>query len=152
MLLLLAVLHLIIVQVAYAAAAAAASTGKTATKTTTTTTSTLPMELFEVAHSHKDVRSSEATSLHDLLVAAEHFQERTHPMVGAQRMLSGDAAKVPEEQTMTGTGRRHRKSAVSGIRGRRLDRPRHNSQQARQARHMESSDMTPTVYYAAGVS
>lgn len=95
----------------------------------------LPMELYEVAHSHKGAHS-DAISLHDLLIKEDHFQERSHPM-------SQLATGTDDEKQIPLGSRRHRKAA-----GRRQ-----NHRQGRQMGTLESqSQQQPTVYYVAGVS
>lgn len=96
----------------------------------------LPMELYEVAHSHKGAHS-DAISLHDLLIKEDHFQERSHPM-------SQLATGTDDEKQIPLGSRRHRKAA-----GRRQ-----NHRQGRQMGTLESQSQQqqPTVYYVAGVS
>lgn len=122
------------------------------------TSTLLPMELYEIAHSHHpgDVHS-DAISLHDLLVAEEHFQERTHPMA---HVKAPDQPAAPgllvahEPQPAT---RRHRKSTTSGSRRRGRTQQQHQHQH-RQGRQMVSHESAlsaaaePKIYYAMGVS
>lgn len=120
------------------------------------TSTLLPMELYEIAHSHHpgDVHS-DAISLHDLLVAEEHFQERTHPMA---HVKAPDHPAAPgllvahEPQPAT---RRHRKSTTSGSRRRGRTQQQHQHRQGRQMVSHESAlsaAAEPKIYYAMGVS
>lgn len=110
------------------------------------TSTLLPMELYEIAHSHQGTQT-EAVSLHDLLVAEDHFQERTHPLARITEPLS--LGHVPQLAQ-----RRHRKAATSGSRRRSRTQQQQHSRQGRQMVSHESSSVAsePKIYYAMGVS
>lgn len=105
----------------------------------------LPMELYEVAHSHQQQLQQSSSdneavaSLHDLLVREEQFLERSHPM---SQVLSADGTATEDQQP-----RRHR---VKGGGGRRRNR----MQQHRQGRQMVPIQAVrrPEIYYVVGVS
>ena len=92
----------------------------------------LPMELFEIAHTHPAAHSK-AVSLHDLLLTEGQFPQRNHPVV----TFATDSAPSP---------RRHRKSA-NGMR-------RRNRGQHRRGRQLdrEAGSVQPKIFYAVGVS
>lgn len=114
------------------------------------TNNLLPMELYEVAHSHQQHlqqsgnNHNEATSLHDLLIRDEHFMERTRPM---SQVSSTDAVPgAPTATTMSeDQPRKHRGKGGGGH--------RRNRMQHRQGRQMSQvAGVRPEIYYVVGVS
>lgn len=125
------------------------------------TSALLPMELYEIAHSHPDTDQNhhpQAASLHEVLVAKEHFQERSHPSTwaGASKDQPQPGFLLAHE---TPQPRRHRKS--SGASG---SRRRNKAQRNRQGRQMVSheygegattaalSPAEPKILYGGAVS
>lgn len=114
----------------------------------------LPMELYEIAHSHQGGHS-EAISLHSLLMAGEHFPERKHPMVRAVSTTDESLPGFLLGHETPQQPRRHRKSATKGGLRERSSKSLH-----RQGRQMVSEENSnagalstePKIYYAVGVS
>lgn len=124
------------------------------------TSTLLPMELYEIAHSHEGAHS-DAISLHDLLVDTKaSFQERTHPLAQVTSTTDGPVPGFLLAHETPQPSRRHRKSASSGGISRRRSKS-----QFRQGRQMMSHESNsrggaaaaalssePKIYYAVGVS
>lgn len=122
------------------------------------TSALLPMELYEIAHSHPDTdHPQQAASLHEVLVAKEHFQERSHPATwaGASKDQPQPGFLLAHETPQP--SRRHRKSSGASSTRRRSNQAQRNHRQGRQMVSHEYgegalSPAEPKILYGGAVS